>query len=122
MKKEEREAYLAVIELVKAPLCTLCSYSDWVGGDCADSYNECQHPLDRLSWEKWHEEMLEPGVHCWGFRPAAPMSVIADIVGLVLAERYDEWSWRRSESKGFKLFGRRLGEIEPDCSESEAGK
>lgn len=106
MKKEQRLVYLELTDIMGASLCTVCKYSRWINEDCYGGYSECQHPIEGLSWEHIHEEMLEPGGDCYGFRPNMKVRLAADLVGAVLSQGYNEWFYRKYSPTSVTVYGR----------------
>ena len=103
MKKDKRTIYAELSSEANTCLCSFCKHAQWVG-ECSESYPECGHPI----WEvPGKEEMLEPGQDCWGFRPEIILRDIADIVGMVLSNGFDEWYWQK-EGDNILVGGRKL--------------
>jgi len=97
VNKDKRVIYNELCsELDGCTLCTFCKYAQWVGGSCCDSYPECQHPIWAVAGK---EEMLEPEQDCWGFRPGLPVRDIVDIVGIILSNKWSEWSYQNTEGR-----------------------
>ena len=96
MKKEQRAVYveLAAIEFrsllierdeqgnppESLSLCGVCRHAEW-SGMCNELYPVCQHPLAFRDYRLEEAWAWEPGVDCWGFRPAFSVSDIAEYVG-----------------------------------------
>ena len=86
MKKDKRTVYLELTSEIGWNLCPFCLHNKSEGSLC-DSWQECHHPLDRVA--ELNEMGLESGEDCWGFRSEYPLSDIADMVGIVLSQRFD---------------------------------
>ena len=106
MKKEQREVYVELAQVMNASLCTFCKYGSWQMEGCCEGYNECQHPVEALSWEYVHEESLEPGSDCYGFKANMGVDLVADIAGAIISEGYDEWFYRRYSPESVTVYGR----------------
>ena len=78
MKASQRAVFIELTNEGGWSLCTFCKYDK--GNACGGV--DCKHPLNyRLS-----EDGLCPGEDCWAFRPCCPVSMCADIVGIVLSK------------------------------------
>lgn len=115
MNREHRQPYRDVLALLQgATLCTFCRFGQGVGwGDSpcqGGGWTECQHPIASVAWELIHEDMLEPGADCWGYRPKFPMAVIADIVGMILGGGFISWGFTHFPDTGKIIVG---GELPP---------
>lgn len=109
MKREQREIYLVLANELDSPMCTFCKYSKWEGSPCTDdAYCECQHKLDKEFDLFMGGDSKWPGDDCWGFRPAAHLNDIADVVGLILSEHFTNWSWEKTDSGTILVYGRPL--------------
>jgi hypothetical protein len=90
MKREQRDVYLNLTrELDGGCLCSFCKYALWSGG-CDDAEVECNHSIESV-WED--KEFPYPGMDCWGFRPKYSLPVIADIVGIIIGNHWESWSY-----------------------------
>lgn len=47
---------------------------------------------------------LEPGSDCWGYSPNIPIRDIADIVGIILVNGNDEWSYTTDKDKQILVY------------------
>lgn len=120
MKKAEREVYRILTKEVGACLCTFCKYSRF-SGMCDDAEIECQHPLVDKTIYTPFEETTWPGEDCWGFRPNHPVSEIADVVGIILAEGFVQWYYDYSNSKGIlTVYGRKSKLAQEDLGHDQA--
>lgn len=118
LNREQRRPYLEVIGLIDGgTLCTICRFSDYVGGGSSpcmgEGWCECKHRVTELSWQHIHEENLPPGSDCWGFRPGFPMPVIADIVGMILAGGWEHWGITYFPNDGRIVVGGWSGDTPP---------
>lgn len=91
MKRESRAVYLELGNEIDAELCSFCKYHD--SKRCCSG--TCSIPLPV---PKWATDMY-PGDDCWGFRPVMPVSDMADIVGLVLANGWVAWRYSFGEKQ-----------------------
>ena len=108
MKKAQREIYLILSNEVGLQICGFCKYSCYTGSPCEDGYCECEHPLhDRVGFS-WNDEEPEPGQDCWGFRSMHTVEDAADIVGIVLANEFGEWFFRKFADGTIKVYGRKF--------------
>jgi hypothetical protein len=95
--KLKREIYIILADEVSWELCSFCKYNRCEGSPC-EGFGEgcCTHPLDHR-----FSEYVEPGDDCWGFRPEYSVSICADIVGAVLANKWAEAAWWTEDKKIF---------------------
>lgn len=100
MKKEQREVYRVVVAEIDADICIFCRFAESLG--CCDGM-ECRHPLEVVC--EMQESVCCIGKDCWAFRPKMPISDIADIVGIVLSEKYMDWAWVRRRNGGLRVVG-----------------
>lgn len=108
MKRAQREIYQILANEIAFPLCNFCKFDKSTGSICDGGGDmECSHPLGDRSWafNKQIESAEELG-DCWGFRPAYPIPFIADIVGAVLANGWQEASWWQNKKGIWKIAGR----------------
>ena len=98
MKKQDREIYRVLTDEVDYNLCSFCKYNE---GSCGNE--ECNHPLPII------EDItcdMSPGCDCWGFRPRYPVSLVADIVGVILANGFSGGSvWWQDEEDRWRVAG-----------------
>lgn len=106
MKAEARVVFVALSGVMDATLCLFCKYGSWNAEGCCEGYSECQHPIEALSWENVHEETLEPGGDCYGFRPHLSVTLAADLVGAILVSGFDEWSFKQFSKTSATVYGR----------------
>ncbi len=104
MEQEQRLVYRELTEVMGASLCTACKYSSWTNDGCCAGYNECQHPIEALSWESKNEEMLEPGWDCYGFKPDISVSLLADLAGTILSLGRADWTYRRYSKESLTVY------------------
>lgn len=102
MNKRQRAVYLELATEIRAQLCTFCKYSEFESDGCCAGWNYCTHPIDKLA-----EMDLGPGCDCWGFRPGMSLPVIADIVGAIISQGYNEWGIRIYSPAKLTVFGRK---------------
>ena len=103
MKKDKREVYQNIIDLVEADLCIFCKFASWSGG-CSDCKFECEHPLEAV-----YESYYGDSRNCWGFRPYLKLKDIVDIVGIVLSMGFSDWSWSGNRKTDIHVMGKRIG-------------
>ncbi len=113
MKKVQREVYIVLSSEIDGCLCSFCKHAEW-SGCCSDSEVECQHPLYKHTNYIRFEETCCPGEDCWGFRPVYRVRDIADIVGVVLAEGFTDWSFSYSISRGRIIVYGRKADVEKE--------
>jgi len=65
----------------------------------------CEHPLAERG--RFPECCVEPGVDCWGYRPHLPLKDIVDIIGVILSEGFENWSYQIIDDDNIKVFGRK---------------
>jgi hypothetical protein len=106
MEKKVRLVYSELAKEVNASLCTFCRYGEWYADGCCEGHSECQHPLEYRFPHS--EEMLEPSMDCWGFRPGISVSLVADLVGAIVSQGYDGWFYRIYSPKSVTVYGRRF--------------
>ena len=106
MKKEQRLVYRELTETMGASLCNACKYSKWISDGCCEGDHECQHPVERLSFENLNEKMLEPGGDCYGFRPDISVSLLADVTGVIISQGFSEWFFRHFSKTSVTVYGR----------------
>jgi hypothetical protein len=112
MKSTQREVFIEVACEIDGSLCSFCKYAEW-SGSCCDNECECGHPIaekviQHTRYETSFEMTTCPGEDCWGFKPAYPISDVADIVGLVLSEGFTDWSYQYSNKRGrVVVYGRK---------------
>lgn len=106
MKAEARVVFVALSEAMNGTLCAFCKYSEFTADGCCEAYNECQHPIEALSWENVHEDSLEPGSDCYGFRPGISVTLAADLVGAILVSGFEEWSFKLFSKTSATVYGR----------------
>ena len=108
MKAGQRLVYHELASEVNATLCTFCKYALWTGM-CEDGDCTCEHPLvEHFEWRftGWCSS-LEPGQDCWAYRPNMLLVDVADIVGVILSNGFDEWSYvNDKEAREFTVYGR----------------
>jgi hypothetical protein len=109
MNKEQREVYQVLTAEAGACLCTFCKYSKFTGSSCnEDAECECKHPLTDKTFYVRFDETCYPGEDCWGFRPNHPLSEIADVIGIVLSEGFENWYYDYAPAKGIAtVYGRK---------------
>ena len=129
MKKEQRQIYIELGTEIDASLCTFCKYANFVNDGCCEGYAECEHPIENLSYQARCDEDLPPDTDCWGFNPSLSVSLVADIVGAVLATGWDEWAYIKYSRKSLTVYGRqwqqgkenagkvRIGYVGPEVKE-----
>jgi hypothetical protein len=103
MKKEERLVYLELAKEVNAQLCTFCRYGEGESEGCCEGYCYCVHPIDKLADS---ENMISPGDDCWGFKPDMTVSLLADLVGAIVSQGWEEWAFIRYGPESLTVFGR----------------
>ena len=91
MNKQSRYVYRQLLNEVDFSLCAFCKFAECSGSSCCEAELECHHPLEHRF--AFYEEILEPNDDCWGFRPSHPIPFIADIVGVVLQNKWVGASW-----------------------------
>uniref|UniRef100_A0A6M3LWM4 Uncharacterized protein n=1 Tax=viral metagenome TaxID=1070528 RepID=A0A6M3LWM4_9ZZZZ len=102
MKKFDRKIYIVLADEVDCALCVFCQYSQSEGW-CEESYPVCTHPLEyRLPV---YDEELTPGDDCWCFRNELPLDDIADIVGIIKANKFSYWGWQKDKDQ-IKVYGK----------------
>lgn len=106
MKKDERLVYIALSEEINGTLCSFCKYGKWYSNGCCEGHNECQHPIDELSYELKNEDMLYPGSDCYGFRTNISVNLAADLVGAIISQGFDAWFYRRFSPTSVTIYGR----------------
>ena len=104
MKKEQRVIYRTLTNEMGASLCTACKYSSWISDGCCEGYNECEHPVEALSWELKNEDMLESGGDCYGFKPDMTVTLLADLVGAILSKGHIDWTFRRYSKDSLTVY------------------
>jgi hypothetical protein len=105
MKKEQRDIYINLGDEIDAPLCTFCRYAEFVSDGCCEGYAECHHPIEALSYQAIHEEDVEPGTDCFGFKAGLSVQLVADLVGEILTQGYREWFYRKYSPKSVTVYG-----------------
>ena len=104
MKKEQRLVFLELSSEVESSLCSFCKYHE----AAFYSAGKCKHPLaDRTRLFPISDDPLEPGDDCWGFRNAMNASDCADIVGIILANGWEEWMYCLYPDKRIEVSGRK---------------
>jgi hypothetical protein len=91
--REKRLTYLALAYEVDTTLCAWCKYCH--GSACDNS--GCEHPLGDWLPENNNSYGMEPGMDCWAFRPSHPIDIIADIVGILLENKWQEWFYQEKK-------------------------
>lgn len=100
MKRAQRAVYLELTKEIDWQLCSFCIFAESNG--CGAGL-ECTHPLlERLPVADCE---LYPGEDCWGFRPSLSVSLVADIIGIILEQGWEEASWWEDEGV-LKVAGR----------------
>jgi len=102
MKKEKRAVYYELVSTIDAALCACCKFYESEGSVCDGGGGECHHPLNTDSCPYTIERVVDGaswGEDCWLFRPRLSVEDTADIVGIVLANGWDEWQYWEYEGK-----------------------
>ncbi|MCK9598314.1 MAG: hypothetical protein M0R06_04695 [Sphaerochaeta sp.] len=88
MKAAERAIWMILAEIIEGDACTFCRYND--SPLCSPDLI-CIHPLPAVRDAIDIFGMAD----CWGFRPHKGLTIsdVADIVGIILANGWDRWSW-----------------------------
>ncbi|MDD4985225.1 MAG: hypothetical protein PHQ43_05465 [Dehalococcoidales bacterium] len=102
MKSQQRIVYWELCSEIDSQLCAFCRYGNSMGS-CGESYYECRHPIRGIRYE---EDCPEPGDDCWSFSPELPLPVIADIVGVIIAQHWKRWSFYVEKEGPLLVFGR----------------
>ena len=108
MQKAQREIYQVLANEVDFTLCSFCKYAQGYGY-CCECDIECKHPLidKSLAFEEESDRAMEMG-DCWGFRPVHPVSLCADIVGIMLSKEWTSVSWWQNKEGVWEVAGMRL--------------
>ena len=103
MKKEQREIYVLLTDEVNYQLCTFCRFGH--SFQCGEL--ECKHPLQErlVPFNVYNYSWPEPGDDCWGFRPTHKVEVVADIVGIILANGWEVAGWSENEDGVLEVSG-----------------
>lgn len=96
MKYEKRLVYVELAGEIDAELCSFCKYGRSMGCDVG---TECEHSLGEKV--RVTDDMQ---TDCWAFRPDMDISDIADIVGIILANEWVNWSFSQ-ENGQIKVMG-----------------
>ena len=75
------------------PICPYCGNKHDDYFEMHDGDNICGQCGEVLPWDNSYG--IEPGDDCWAFRPDMPVSDIADIVGLIIANGWVEWDYTK---------------------------
>ncbi len=104
MNKTQREIYQVLANEVGFILCGFCKYAVSIG-TCCNGDIDCKHPLiDKTNFENEVNRAMNLG-DCWGFRPRYPISFIANIVGIILANDWESAIWWQDEQGVWKVAG-----------------
>ena len=101
VKKEERKIFKILTDEIGTELCFFCQFAEYHG---CDEGCECTHPLIEKVLDR--EEWLEPGKDCWLFKNRLKVEDCADIVGIALANNFDEWAYRIQDDGTVKVCGK----------------
>lgn len=106
MEREKREVYQVLANEADFAVCTFCKYVE-SSGSCCDGDIGCKHPLldKSFAFEEESERAMNLG-DCWGFRPRHPVSFVADIVGIILAQGWTGGvSWWQNKKGDWRITG-----------------
>lgn len=99
MTKQDRVVYLALAEAAEMEICSFCRFNS---SSACEDYSICEHPLPSVSeHENWWQS------DCWAFRPAHPVDVIADIVGLILVNGWELAMWWKRDDGTWAISGQK---------------
>lgn len=107
MNKAQRLVYRELSSELDFTLCAFCKFSECMTGysPCDVGEPECKHPLaDRLE-DQWGSYMygIDVGQDCWGFRPAHPVDLCADLTGICLANGWDCVVWWQNKRGQWRI-------------------
>jgi hypothetical protein len=106
VKKEQWEIFKVLTDEIGTELCFFCKFVEYNGcGECC----ECVHPL--IEKMLGLRDLLEPGEDCWLFKNRLKVEDCADIVGIALANNFDEWAYRIQDDGTIKVYGRSLSPV-----------
>ena len=105
MKKDIRKVYKELAYEVNGSLCTFCKYADWQSEGCCEGYAECNHPIEKLSYQFINQEDMPPSEDCWGFKSNMNITLAADITGVVLSQKFDLWFYRKYSKTSATVYG-----------------
>jgi len=104
VNKTTREIYLQLASEVDFTMCSFCEFYKAVSGyspcDCGEP--NCTHPLgDRFDFN--YEYGIEPNMDCWGFRPSHDIAFCADIVGIMLRNKWESVVWWQNKKGQWRI-------------------
>lgn len=108
MKKDQRLVYLELTNEINCQICTFCKYAEYESEGCCEGYSVCTHTLrERVIKFGSYDEEPEPGEDCFLFRPDLSASMVADIVGAILSQGFnDGWGIRFYSKTAYTIYGR----------------
>jgi len=112
MKREQRQIYLELGDIIGGGLDSFCKYAVHCsnGSICDEGetwLDECKHPLKyKFGFDSgFFDDTCEcPMTDCWGFKPKYTVSDIADIVGIILANDWGSYGWQENNGQ-IEVYG-----------------
>lgn len=103
MKRDKREIYQVLANELDWIICSFCKFSK-SEFNCGEL--DCHHPLSEKSFG--FDDAFDSAQNlgdCWGFRPSMSIALVADIVGIVLANEWQVAGWSTNKDGVLEIVG-----------------